>query len=294
MFSWFYDGYIRVMSFLGGYRPEVLVAKNDKRPTLPMDLPATNYGSRYRGAGVFTGLLGIAIVFTAIAPSAFALTTDWALQVFGVVKVLMMLIMLIIVRRIGGANGLKQDWINSRLASERKRYSDLEKAILELRGGLNTACTEKVKVKLRSVLNGAESQIHYNSNRANQYEAIEKTTAVLGIIIFYVALFAACGLLVSEFHIIPHQTWLILFTAFFPAALGGLHGINGFLTIGSLAMDHRKMQKFLIDALKNLESSNASEPDTVLKIADEVVAGLNSRDHEWKEKTNEGINLSLA
>ena len=294
MFSWFYDGYIRVMSFLGGYRPEVLVAKNDKRPTLPMDLPATNYGSRYRGAGVFTGLLGIAIVFTAIAPSAFALTTDWVLQVFGVVKVLMMLIMLILVKRIGGANGLKQDWIDSRLASERRRYSDLEGSILKLRGDLNAASTEKVKEKLRGVLYGAEGQIRYNTNKANQYEAIEKTTAGLGLIIFYVALFAACGLLISEFHIISHQPWLILFTAFFPAALGGLHGINGFLTIGSLATDHRKMQQFLEAALKNLESSDASDPDTVLKIADEVVAGLNLRDHEWKEKTNEGNNLSLA
>ena len=294
MFSWFYDSYIRVMSLLGGYRPEVLVAENDKNKTLPMDLPATNYGSRYRGAGVFTGLLGIGIVFTAIAPSAFALTTDWVLQVFGVVKVLMMLFMLIIVKRIDGANGLKQDWMNSRLASEKKRYSDLESAILELRSGLDAASTEKVKMKLCGVLDGAEGQIHYNSNRANQYEAIEHTTARLGTIIFFVALFAACSLLLSEFHIIPHQAWLILFTAFFPAALGGLHGINGFLTIGSLATDHRKMQLFLEAALKNLKRSDASDTDTVLKIADEVVAGLNSRDDEWKEKTNKENNLSLA
>ncbi len=259
-----------------------------------MDHPATNYGSKYRGAGVFVGLLGVCIVFAAIAPGAFAVGTDWVLQVVGVVKVIMMCTMLIVVKRIGGASGLKQEWINFRVASEKQRYGALENVIVELKGGLDQACANKVREEILRVLDGSDGQIYYNSNKADQYEAIEHTTEILGTVIFFIALVAACGLLLSEFHIIPHQSWVILFTAFLPAALGGLHGINGFLTVGTLAMDHRKMQVFLSDALTNLRNPNANDPATVLTIAIEVSEGLNSRDHEWKEKTNEGNNLSLA
>ncbi len=48
---------------------------------------------------------------------------------------------------------------------------------------------------------------------------------------------------------------LDIFTAFAPAAVGGIHGINGFLDISGLAEQHENMAQYLSDIHNEMLSS---------------------------------------
>ena len=105
---------------------------------------------------------------------------------------------------------------------------------------------------------------------------------------------STCVCCALTFYLIHHRPYLILGTAFLPALVGGVHGINGFLTVGNLAGDHKTMTKHLSEAEHALKSVLASDTDEVLKIAKRTYLRLEGRDTEWKEKTQSANKLIVG
>ena len=281
------------MPLLGGYKAPINHVKTDAVSSTS-DKSAVNYGNEYRGVGVFIGMLGIAIVFVAITPGAFEINNILWLRLLGILKVFMMCLMLTLVYLIGQKSGFKDKWINSRLKSEKDRYFPLEDLIAQLIKDKSEKLTTSVKTEALRILQGHDGQIEYNHNKAQQYESIEKAVERISWIGFFVALVCAVLILLSEFDLIHHQSFLILGTAFLPALVGGLHGINGFLTVGNLAGDHKTMTQHLTEAECVLQEVSASDADEVLKIAKKTHLRLDGRDIEWGEKTQSGPVLTVG
>ena len=297
MLGFLYQRYMKVMKFPGGNEQhipeleEIVVQNKPKKITTPKqsgsinhDQSATQLGNDYRGAGVFAGLLGIAIVFVAIAPSGFEITDVGVLQILGILKVTMMVGVLFLVYRVQQSN-LKNVWIEARLYSESQRYSDLKIKIEALR----PETSKELKDELVRILDGKDGQIQYNQTKGVQYEAVEMTAGNISWLGFITALLCAVWLLMSEFHLVHHQSWLIFGTAFLPALVGGIHGINGFLSVASLAGDHKKMAKELQVYRNDLASLVADEKiSDIEKFEDTakiIFVRLNGRDVEWAEDT---------
>lgn len=294
MYSFFYRKYMAWMPWLGGYRVPVARATPSVSAHPSQDTSATDYGNAYRGVGVLTGLLGIAIVFAAVAPGAFELENILALRCFGILKVSMMCLMLFLVYTVGQRSGLKDRWISARRESEKDRYQTLRELIQLLEGGKNEQHAAPVVAELSRILLGENGQIHYNRNKAHQYEAIEKAAVGISWTGFFCALVCAFLILLAEFHWIHHQSALILGTAFLPALVGGVHGINGFLTVGNLAADHKAMADYLHKSSDALHSLAVKDVDQVLEIARSTYMRLEGRDAEWIEKTQTGNRLIVG
>lgn len=281
------------MPRLGGYKAPINHAKQTVASYVN-DKSAVNYGNKYRGVGVVIGLLGIAIVFVAIAPGAFEVESIKSLRLLGMLKVFMMCLMLVLVYLVGQKSGFKGKWIRSRLDNEKDRYRSLSELITHLENNKSGKLTTTLAEELFRILQGHDGQIHYNHNKAQQYESIEKAAERISWIAFFVALVCAVLILFSEFDLIHHRPYLILGTAFLPAMVGGVHGINGFLTVGNLAGDHKTMTKHLSEAEHALKSVLASDTDEVLKIAKRTYLRLEGRDTEWKEKTQSANKLIVG
>lgn len=293
MFSIFYKKYMDWMPQIGGYRPQASLAKPSVTHAVK-DALAVNYGNEYRGVGVLIGVLGIAIVFAALAPIAFEVEGIFVLRGFGILKVSMMCLMLTLVYQIGSKSGLKKRWIDSRLSNEMDRYKTLRELIVGLENGKSDQGTAVLLSELFQILQGDDGQIHYNHNKAEQYEAIERAAERISWFGFFIGLVCAVLILLSEFHLIHHHPYLILGTAFLPALVGGVHGINGFLNVGHLAGDHKAMAQFLREANIDVNGVRASEVDDVLKIAKKIHLRLNGHDIEWTEKTQSGNRLIVG
>jgi hypothetical protein len=285
---------MRVMPWLGGYRAPVSHAKPLAVAHPVADKAATDYGSEYRGVGVLTGGLGVAIVFAAIAPGAFAVEDLLVLRCFGVLKVSMMCLMLFLVYMVGQKSGLKEKWIRARQESERDRYKTLAALIRVLEGERTEQHAAPVVAELSRILLGESGQIHYNHNKTHQYEAIEKAAEGISWCGFFIALICAFMILLAEFHWLHHHSELILGTAFLPALVGGVHGINGFLTVGNLAADHKVMAKNLSESSVALGKLSARDVDQVLQIARATYTRLDGRDLEWIKKTQSGNRLIVG
>lgn len=294
MYGFFYQGYMRVMPWLGGYRAPVSAAQPEAVAHPAADLAATDYGSEYRGVGVLTGGLGVAIVFAAIAPGAFAVEDILVLRCFGVLKVSMMCLMLFLVYMVGQKSGLKEKWIRTRQQSEQDRYKRLAALIQLLEGELTEHHAEPVLRELSRILLGEGGQIQYNHNKAHQYEAIEKAAEGISWGGFFVALVCAFLILLAEFDWLHHHPVLILGTAFLPALVGGVHGINGFLTVGNLASDHMAMAHHLSETSDALDKLSARDVDQVLQIARATYTRLDGRDLEWIQKTQSSNRLIVG
>lgn len=293
MYSIFYQKYMDWMPRLGGYKAPVLRDKPEATH-LVKDKSAINFGNEYRGVGVLIGFLGIAIVFAAIAPGAFQLENIWVLRGFGMLKVFMMCLMLTLVYIVGQKSGLKEKWIDSRRDNEKDRYKPLHELIQSLESKKTEQLASHVKQELSRNLLGETGQIHYNHYKAEQYEAIERAAERISWVGFFIALLSAVWILLAEFDLVHHHYWLILGTAFLPALVGGVHGINGFLTVGNLAGDHKTMAVFLREASAALKKVLANDKDEVLNIAKMTYLRLDGRDAEWKEKTQSGNRLIVG
>jgi len=293
MYSLIYRKYMHWMPQLGGRKADAPITKGVSVSS-HKDKSATDYGNEYRGVGVLTGLLGIAIVFAAIAPSAFHIENLGLLKSFGVLKVFMMCLMLYLVYQIGHRSGLKNNWIHTRRDSEKYRYKVLSDLIQILKLSNQLQDAVKVKKELTRILKGDDGQIIYNHTKAEQYEAIEKAAERISWVSFFIALLCAAWLLLSEFDIVHHRPWLILGTAFLPALVGGIHGINGFLNVGGLVDDHKRMANYLRDADHSLEKSEAEEVGKVLDLASSIYSQLDGHDVEWMKKTQNGNKLIVG
>ena len=244
---------------------------------LEADEIATSLGIRYRALGVSVGLMGIAIIFLAIAPGGLNLDHHTE-ELIGGIKVILMLLMLYLVFS-GRRSRINLEWIRMRLVAEKLRYSGLRTLAQAVPNNVQK-WGEDLRARLEDVLVGEHGQIAYNAAKTHQYESVERFADILLWASVLLALLGAVGHLVTAW-----PAWIFL-TAFGPAAVGGIHGINGFLGIGGLIEEHAATQirlQFSLERLRNLEPLNDPNGETLKGIGMAVLEILGSRDERWKD-----------
>lgn len=241
-----------------------------------LDRLTSRMGDSYRGAGVAAALLGTGIIFCSLGPIGFNLKTQSALW-FHVGKFAFMiglaLLMLHTLRQ-----DLRERWVTLRRETERLRYAPLRAAIDALRaapsqikssGALWTALTE--------LLLGEQSQTRYNRQRATTYFCIERACEVATWFGIGIALVAALA------YFWLTAPWLIFFTAFVPALVAALHGINGFLQLRPLAEEHDALADKLEGMAGMLTQLAPEDTERLLALAELTYAALADRDARWGE-----------
>lgn len=281
-----YSGYLSFMARLGRmtrraeHALEAHTARADatadgKLPT-DTDAEATRVGNQYRALGTFVGFLGIAIVFLAIAPSGWELGHETE-HVLGLIKVALMVLMLLIVL-FGGSSQIKRNWMALRSEAEAFRYMHLYAAFKELQHSADPAVHARLREGLIAVLEGKNGQVAYDFKKARQYGDIESFSDVL----LWTSVWLALG--GAVLHLFVPYNWLIFFTAFGPALVGGVHGINAFLCVGDLAKKHATAATELQRCLRGLQASQAANNTDVallLRQAAEALKVLTDRDTRW-------------
>ena len=289
--SWIFKSYLNSMSFFGKlFEPIAKQAKASDKPSVYAPLPneqsltlseadeiAISLGMRYRALGVSIGIMGIAIIFLAIAPGGLGLGHH-AEKIVGSIKVILMVLMLYLVFS-GRRSRINHQWIRMRLVAEKLRYCRLQ-TLSEAAPDADPKWAEQLKAQLEDVLVGKGGQIAYNAAKAHQYESVERFADIL---LWASVIFALIGA-VSHFFV-PWPA-LIFLTAFGPAAVGGIHGINGFLGIGGLIEEHKATQirlQLSLERLHNLALLSDKDGKALKDIATAVLEILGSRDSRWKE-----------
>lgn len=303
-FGWIFTKYMLGMSYLGGMLKssrhadnhhdkaavEITESQTDTENMMlaEADKKATSLGIQYRALGISIGLLGIAIVFLALAPVGLNLH-EHAEEVVGAVKILLMFLMLFLVFA-GRRSRINQEWIRMRLKAETLRYGTLE-TLLNKSSHLGDAQDRTaLRTRLENILIGEDGQIAYNRRKVEQYEAIERFADFMLWASVALALVGAVG------HLFVAWSAWIFFTAFGPAAVGGIHGINGFLGIGGLIEEHGATESRLAEVLIRLQNLKEAEDadGTVLKETGRAALEiLTSRDTRWKDAAGK-LNLKPA
>jgi len=208
------------------FDPSGGASKRHSTENYPIDSLATHLGNAYRGSGVLVGLLGAMIIFCAVAPVGFGVLHDHSAIYFGIAEVILMTWVLFTIFSAHQKN-LKGRWIEARKQAEIERYAPLKESMTKDLAGLQAAALP--------LLDGANCQITYNRKKHAQYHAIEHSAEKATLIGFGLSLLAAV------LHLVVHADALIFLTAFLPAMVGALHGINSFLRLEQLALDHQKI-----------------------------------------------------
>lgn len=283
-----YHGVCELLSVLRNLIGTATVDAMADATFLQVDRQATRAGEVYRGVGVAIGVLGVSILFSALAPLMFMLS-DGAAERIGVAKVVLMLALLALLLY-GIHSQLRSRWIALRRQAERLRYRGLRRNIEALESleesaqGLESAEAHRLAMRLalqaelEQVLLGDSSQIAYNAHKARQYLHIEEFADTLGWIGFTMALAAAV------LHLFWHRPILIFFTAFVPTLVGGIHGINQFLRIRELAEHHGKMAERLIAVAAELAAPEAVDDARLVVLARQVLQALQDHDAHWEEE----------
>lgn len=289
--SWIFKWYLNSMSFFGKlFEPITLQAKapdkagvyapllDEHRLSLSeADEIATSLGMRYRALGVSIGIMGIAIIFLAIAPSGLGMGHH-AEEIVGGIKVILMVLMLYLVFS-GRRSRINHEWIRMRLVAEKLRYCRLQ-TLADAAPDADPKWAEQLRAQLEDVLIGKGGQIAYNAAKAHQYESVERFADILLWASVILALIGAVG------HFFVSWPAFIFLTAFGPAAAGGIHGINGFLGIGGLIDEHTATQirlQLSLERLRNLAPLDDQDGKALKDIATAVLEILGSRDSRWKE-----------
>jgi hypothetical protein len=254
----------------------------DKRSFSEIDQEATDLGDRYRGIGVTVGLLGVLIIFCAVAPIGFE-SGHTSTLAFTIGKIIMMLVMAVLVGWTVHSK-LRNKWIEARLKAEKLRYKKLRELNQTLEKS-PTDITTKNQV-LDELKNIFEGQIDYNKSKAGQYHAIEEFSNIIGWVGFAIAFIFAC------LHLVVHESWLIFPTAFVPALVGAIHGVNAFLRLSDLAEDHESMSKRLEETQSELNGFKEN-PEKVLELSLATYQILTTRDQQWVE-TAEQLGLKVG
>ena len=254
---------------------------SDLRTFDELDKEANTQGSICRASGVAVGYLGFAVVFCAVAPTAFQIESEYLLKLVGITKVFLMLLILYLIWKVGKKNGAKARWIKARRAAEALRYVEVQ---VPSRISKRSELSPPVKSSLRSSSKYLMGRSNTTKQKREKYEAIEVAASRLSWAGFLSAFACACILLLSEFHVVPHQSILILGTAFLPALVGSIHGINGFLNISGLAESHSEMAKSLTEIRSNLMDGTASD-EIVIDEAMRAYRKLSDRDEKWAAKS---------
>ena len=289
--GWIFKWYLGLMGYFGKFfEPSTLSVKASAKASvkaLPTDEHnlslseadevATALGMRYRALGVSVGLMGIAIIFLAIAPGGLSLNHQ-AEEIVGSIKVVLMLLMLYLVFS-GRRSRINHEWIRMRLVAEQLRYNGLKTLADTVPDDIDK-WRAALGARLVDILVGPNGQIAYNKAKAHQYESIERFADILLWASVLLALLGAVGHLFTAW-----PAWIFL-TAFGPAAVGGIHGINGFLGIGSLIEEHAATQirlELSLKQLRNLEPLNDLDGAVLKGVATAVLEILGSRDNRWKD-----------
>lgn len=250
-------------------------------PDPDIDAKATRLGNKYRGIGIFIGILGILIIFFAVTANAPGIHGVQA-TVIGLTEFALMVAMLAILWYCRDGK-LRRDWIDARRTSEKLRYRGLQCCIEGLQKPI---AEEESPVKtlneclaILAGTNGQDGQIAYNKKKYAQYERIEFISDRVAWSGFFVGVIAAFA------HLFLHAWWLIYFTACLPAAIGVIHGINSFLQIGSLADEHELMAHRLTELLEDFQKPDSSRSAFVLEKAKILYDVLNNRDVRWMQST---------
>lgn len=253
----------------------------DQRPFSEIDQEATDLGDHYRGIGVIVGLLGVLIIFCAVAPIGFE-SGHTSTLVFTICKILMMVLMAVLVWWTIHSK-LRNKWIEARLKAENLRYKNLRELNQKLEKSPTDITTKQVLDELDKIFS---DQIGYNKSKATNYHSIEMISDYIGWIGFFIAFVGAC------LHLVMHESWLIFPTAFVPALVGTIHGVNAFLRLSDLAEDHESMGKRLEETQSEL-NNNKENAVKVLELSRVAYQTLTSRDVQWVE-TAEKLGLKVG
>jgi hypothetical protein len=287
--AWLYRGYLRI---LAAPMPRAAVAPPTplRDPDFqPLDNDATRRGEVYRGVFILLGVLGIVIVFLALAPVALG----WQETLLKASKWSKFVLMLLALALVGGCRWRKSKskWIDSRLAAEQLRYRRLELAIQSAKDApADKAAGTRLLTECHDVLTGPGGQIAYNERQMHRYERIEHRVSQLTFAGFAVSILAAGWALLPG---APSSEQLLLGTAFVPAAMGTLHAVNGFLRLPQLAAHHKQMFEALAALRSRLTArgTGIAEHLELLAEANQLVLVLRRGDQVWDQvvKTYEEV-----
>lgn len=239
--------------------------QQSSRPS-PQDIMATLLGDAYRGSGVLINLMGVGAIFCAIVPLAISELAS-SILFFGIAEVVLMGLILLVLRDV---RKLKQRWLDSRRLAEVERYSQIQDS--------TSGSIDSMRLATYQLLGGQDCQIRYNFLKQQQYHLMEISSERVGLVGFGICLIAAAT------HLIVHFEWLILFTAFLPAVVGALHGINAFLQLGALSDEHRKMGERLNEIRSALEIAfDNDDLITAKAIVFDLYELLIVRHTEWRD-----------
>jgi len=277
------------MSILGGYIPFLVINnRNNTNVQLDGDISnltfeeadkkATLLGNQYRSLGILIGFLGVLVVFLSIVPIGLNLDKQMS-QIFRYVNVAVLLTVLYVVIA-GQHSSLKKNWIKYRRVAELSRYQGLLNAINSLKADpSNPEKNRTLYGVIHSILDGDHGQVAYNKLKARQYKNIDRLGNFLVWISFVLGFVGLVGKIA-----IPSNGWIFL-TAFAPAAVGGILGINGFLGISGLAEQHQDMASNLLEimnGLKEFKDYEAKDTDQLIELSTAALNTLNSRDIQWE------------
>lgn len=241
-----------------------------------LDRMTSRMGDSYRGSGVAAALLGAGIIFCSLGPIGFSLKPQGALW-FHVGKFALMiglaLLMLHTLRQ-----DLRTRWVSLRQQTERLRYAPLREAIDALRlapGQIKHSA--QLWTAMSALLLGEQSQTRYNRQRAATYLGIERACDVFTWMGIGIALVAALA------YFWLSAPWLIFFTAFVPALVAALHGINGFLQLRPLAEEHEALANKLEGMADVLAKLAPEDTQRLLELAELTYTALADRDARWSE-----------
>lgn len=255
------------------------------------DQLATEYGNLYRGLGVLMAFMGILVVLLAVLPTALVIKSHLALQIIGVLKVFLMGASAIIFFCEVKRWKFKERWVAYRKKAEAGRYALAWQLI-------HDHDLPPLRDEIARIL---DEQVEYNHRKSQQYEHIEHATSAMSGVGFAVAFGAASWLALSEFHLAPHNSALILGTAFVPALIGGLHGLNAFLNVGNLAEEHKELSQELgkkrtefIEEERLSGIDEALNSEELTKFSTSALHILNQRDDHWAAKAKTGKGLPIG
>jgi hypothetical protein len=243
---------------------------------LDLDLQATKLGNEYRGIGVFISILGLLIIFLAIAPIGFKISKNTSM-LFSIFEIILMALVAFLVLSTN-ISERKASWIDTRFQAETLRYVHLNFAIANFNNAQLDISKKKTLFDSLKII--FTDQIKYNSDKKKLYESIEKNSGHIGWIFFLVAFSGAI------LHLFIHAGWLIFPTVFLPATVGTLHGLNNFLRLSDSAEEHHNILEFLKKSQTALINEVDIDSENLLQIANSTYETLTGRDIKWKESTS--------
>lgn len=217
------------------------------------DQVAIEAAQQFRSSGVFIGFLGLLVTTLAILPSGIDFDHHTVLILTALKVSLMIAIILLIFKH--NRSNIKDKWLFARIKAEQLRYGWLKND----------------QIDLQEVINLIDSQISYNHSKIERYESVEHTTELLTWVAFGLALIAATAHFFIEAH------WLIFFTGLFPALVGILHWINGFLGFGTMIRDH----EYALSSLKGIQERILQPNMDIRAITNELFWLMSMRDTQW-------------